>query len=281
VSALPDPYPRYLQILGIEAVPSGLNGLRDLVRQHLCRVPFENVSKLLLFQREGAGRPIRMDEFLDGIEHQDLGGTCYSSNPFLAQLLRALGYDATLIAADMSEPDVHTSVRVRLGSRQYHVDVGYAAPFYAPIPLDEMPISISSGVHRYVVDSAEAPGSCRVTMLVNGEARHGYVAHLPERPPEFFVPTIVRSFERHRTFMRVLRITRFFEGHTVELRNRTLWRHTPGGSDQLCLSSLSELRNAVNTEFRMPRCPVETAVGILEELAGRDLFGDAPWADAV
>src|ERR1035438_69834 len=50
--------------------------LDEIVRRHLCRVPFENVSKLLLLGREGAGRVTMLAEFLDGIEHRDLGGTC-------------------------------------------------------------------------------------------------------------------------------------------------------------------------------------------------------------
>ena len=119
---------RYLRLLGIRDFPVGLEGLRQLVRAHLVRVPFENVSKLLLFAREGAGRPITLAQFLDGIEHEDLGGTCYSSNPFLAELLAALGYECTLLGADMSAPDVHTSIRVRLDGHDYHVDAGPRPP---------------------------------------------------------------------------------------------------------------------------------------------------------
>ena len=100
---------------------------------HICRVPFENISKLLLIGREGTPRPTRLPEFLDGIERQDLGGTCYSNNPFLVELLRALGYDADLLGADMSSPNVHTVIRVRLDGAEWHVDAGYGGPFWRPI----------------------------------------------------------------------------------------------------------------------------------------------------
>src|SRR5581483_7900299 len=103
-----EPYARYLRVLGINSVPSGVEGLRHIVRRHLCRVPFENLSKLLLFAREGAGRAFSLSEFLDGIEHSDLGGTCYNSNPHLLGLLLHLGYDADLMAADMTVPNCHT-----------------------------------------------------------------------------------------------------------------------------------------------------------------------------
>src|SRR5437870_9944573 len=107
-------YQRYLRVLGIDGIPSGLDGLRLIVRRHLIRVPFENVSKLLLFEREGGGRAFTLPEFLDGIEHHDLGGTCYTCNPYLSELLRSLGYHADLLGADMTTPNVHTCIRVHL-----------------------------------------------------------------------------------------------------------------------------------------------------------------------
>jgi arylamine N-acetyltransferase len=89
-----EPFQRYLRLLGIVGRPSGLDGLRTLVRRHLAAVPFENISKLLLFHRQRTGRATTLTEFLDGIEYSDLGGTCYTNNLFLTELLRNLGYDA-------------------------------------------------------------------------------------------------------------------------------------------------------------------------------------------
>jgi arylamine N-acetyltransferase len=80
--SLPAQYQRYLRLLEIDGLPAGLEGLRRIVYQHLLRVPFENVSKLLLLNAEGAGRITALPEFLDGIEYQDLGGACYTNNPF-------------------------------------------------------------------------------------------------------------------------------------------------------------------------------------------------------
>ncbi|NQT27533.1 hypothetical protein HQ585_19420, partial [candidate division KSB1 bacterium] len=68
-------YKRYLNLIGIEAIPAGVDGLNEIVRNHLSHIPFENISKLLLFDKEKVGRPIGLSEFLDGIEFQNLGGT--------------------------------------------------------------------------------------------------------------------------------------------------------------------------------------------------------------
>lgn len=267
------PHLRYLRLLGFESPPSGFEGLRALVRAHIFRVPFENISKLLLFQREGAGRVSTLSEFLDGIEYQDLGGTCYTSNPFFLELLRAIGYDADLLAADMATPDVHTSIRVRLDSRQYHIDVGYGAPFSEPVPLDRLPREIRNGRFRYILNCTSAPAKYEMAHWREGERIHGYVVHGPPRDYEYFRRTIEDSFLPGKTFMTWLRITRFFEDHWVDLIDRTLTIHRESHSCDFELNSMKEMRNAVDNELRMPRCPVEEAIAVLEQLNQKKFFG--------
>jgi arylamine N-acetyltransferase len=268
---------RYLRLLGVSTTPAGWSALRDLVGRHLRRVPFENVSKLLLFAREGRGRVTTLPEFLDGIEHADLGGTCYTSNPFLADLLAVLGYDAVLHGADMDTPNVHTSIRVRASGREFHVDVGFAGPFREPIPLDDLPHEIAWGNDRYVLERRGA--GYQMTVSTRGEPRQGYFVHGPARAASFFDPVVLRSFEPGRTFMRVLRITRYFEDRAVELRNRQLLHVTADGVQERTIGSLRELRRAVDEELQMPRCPVEEAVAVLERLNAREFFGDDRWRD--
>ncbi len=142
-------YERYLKLIGIKTIPAGIDGLREIVRKHIYSVPFENVSKLILFDREKKGRPLSLSEFLDGIEFDDLGGTCHSNNPYLQELLTYLEFDTVLLGADMDEPNVHTCLRVTLDSHQYHIDVGYAAPFSNPMRLDSTPHIIRHGKYKY------------------------------------------------------------------------------------------------------------------------------------
>ena len=265
------PYDRYLRLLGISHVPAGVDGLRLLVLRHLIRVPFENVSKLLLFGREGAGRALTLTEFLDGIEHRDLGGTCYLLNPYLADLLRALGYKADLLGADMTNPDVHTCIRVHLPPRAYHVDVGFAAPLRQPIPLDAFPHVITEGSHRYVLDKHLR--GLALTFQSDDEPPLSYVAHGPPREFEYFTPVIRASFAPEAYFLNRLRIARFFEDYSVELLNRTMSTHRGGATVTTEFATFAELERAVHTEFALPRCPVRDAVAVLERHTGRPLFG--------
>ena len=269
---------RYLRLLGVAEPPAGLAGLREIVHRHLCRAPFENVSKLLLVGREGAGRPLALAEFLDGIEYYDLGGTCYSCNPFLAWLLRELGYDADLLGADMSKPDVHTSIRVRLDGDEYHVDVGYAAPFFRPIRLSEVPWETALGPWRYVFDRCGSEGAHAMNVFAGAERVHGYTVRGPARSREYFNPIVMDSSRPGQTFLSCLRITRFFDDGAVELKNTVLSTYRGVESGQRTLRNVAELRAAVENDLAMPRCPVEEAVGVLEQLTGKPFFEGAAYS---
>jgi N-hydroxyarylamine O-acetyltransferase len=271
------PFQRYLRLLRIEGYPSGLSGLQTLVRRHLSIVPFENISKLLLYDREGAGRVTTLSEFLDGIEFSDLGGTCYTNNPFLTELLRELGYDAVLLGADMSRPNVHTCIRVRIDCVAYHVDVGFAAPFREPIRLDRLPAQVEEGLNRYVLDKDAENDGFHMRMFSGAEYSMGYVVHDPPRAREFFDQVVLDSYAPSSTFMKCLRVSRVFDSSSLDLIDRDLYRHEAGRSTVTHLENLFELRAAVQDQLGMPRCPIEPAVAILERHIGKPFFsaGDA------
>lgn len=276
---------RYLRLLGIRTpitAPAGRSeaGLNEIVHRHLCCVPFENVSKLLLLAREGAGRVTTLAEFLDGIERYDLGGTCYTSNPFLAALLNARGYDADLLGADMSKPNVHTSIRVLLAGVQYHVDVGYGAPFRRAIRLDRLPREFEQGSYRFVFDRAAAPESYQTSVYSGGQRLHGYVVHPPARQAGFFDDVAIESYRPGTTFTGMLRIIRFFDDYAADLQDARLSIHRGRATSSRVLRNMAELRAAVADDLAMPRCPIEEAVAALEQRTGKSVFEEKGRAGA-
>ncbi len=276
---------RYLRLLGIRTpiagpAGSGEAGLNEIVQRHLCRVPFENVSKLLLLGREGAGRVTTLAEFLDGVERYDLGGTCYTANPFLASLLSALGYDADLLGADMSKPNVHTSIRVRLSGVAYHVDVGYGAPFRGAIRLDRLPWEFEQGCYRFVFGRADAPEAYQASVYSGGQRLHGYIVHPPARDAGFFDNVAIASYRPGMTFTSMLRIIRFFDGHAADLQDTKLSIHRGRKTTSRLLRTMQELRAAVADDLAMPRCPIEEAVAVLEQQTGRSVFEEKGRAGA-
>lgn len=207
-----DLFQGYLRLLGVAAHPTGLEGLRSLVRCHLAAVPFENISKLLRADGKRSGLPTTLPEFLDDIEFSDLGGTCYTLNPFFAELLREVGYEVDLLGADMSQPNAHTCLRLRIDSIAYHVDVGFAAPFREPMPLDRLPVQVEEGSTRYVLSRDAGSDGFRLSVLSEEDRGFAYVAHDPPRAREFFDPVVRDSYAPSAHFLNCLRIGRVLTG---------------------------------------------------------------------
>lgn len=74
--------------------------LRRLDLAHLLTVPFENLDIHL-------GRPIVLDDqkLFDKFVRRRRGGFCYELNGLFAALLRELGFDVTMLAAQFPRDD--------------------------------------------------------------------------------------------------------------------------------------------------------------------------------
>jgi N-hydroxyarylamine O-acetyltransferase len=112
--------------------------LRTLQVAHLLTVPFENLSI-------HANEPIRLDDeaLFTKIVRRKRGGLCYECNGLFAALLRALGFDVTMLSAEVahaeggfSQPFDHMTLMVKLEQR-WLVDVGFGDSFLEPLLLDE------------------------------------------------------------------------------------------------------------------------------------------------
>ena len=141
----------YLGILCLKKSDPTLESLTQIIRAHLSRIPFENISKLYRMKKYSLKAVPDFELYLDGISRYHFGGTCYANNYYLNQLLINLGYEVRLCGADMNNPDVHVINIVTLNDREYLVDVGYAAPFLNPVPLylDDS-YEIVHGADRYM-----------------------------------------------------------------------------------------------------------------------------------
>ncbi|MBA2527250.1 MAG: arylamine N-acetyltransferase [Pyrinomonadaceae bacterium] len=112
--------------------------LRELHVAHLLSVPFENLSI-------HAGQPIVLadDALFAKIVDRRRGGFCYELNGLFAALLRALGFDVTMLSAGVANAEGgygpnfdHMTLMVLLEER-WLVDVGFGDSFREPLLLDE------------------------------------------------------------------------------------------------------------------------------------------------
>lgn len=111
--------------------------LRALQLAHLLAVPFENLSI-------HSGEPIvlNQDALFGKIIENRRGGFCYEANGLFAGLLRALGFDVTMLSAGVARKDGgfgpdfdHMTLMVTLAER-WLVDVGFGDSFLEPLLLD-------------------------------------------------------------------------------------------------------------------------------------------------
>ena len=258
---------RYLAILGVGRREPSLEALRELVAVHLTRIPFENISKLYYRRRLGLVNlpPIRL--YLDGIEQYHFGGTCYSNNYHFHLLLRSLGYEAKLCAADMKTPQVHALNMIRIEEREYLADTGYAAPLLEPMPRDlAVDYETRLGRDRYVLKPQDANRCSRLELYRDGVLRHGYLAKPKPKKIEDFSKVIAASFSTDATFLNSVLLVRFNPGRSVLIHNLTLVESEGNQSAVHGLANRDELIGAIEQSFDISREIVKEAVGQLGNL---------------
>ena len=114
-----------------------LDALAELALAHLYSVPFENLDI-------AAGRrlSVELEAIHDKVVTRRRGGFCYELNGLFAGLLRELGYDVTLLAAEVPEPRdggprhdrAHLVLLVALDGPRL-VDVGWGEAYRRPFAL--------------------------------------------------------------------------------------------------------------------------------------------------
>lgn len=262
-----DVFDRYMAVLGLEESPPGSRALSALVRAHLTRVPFENISKLFLHRKTGATTIPMLDDYLDGISRFNLGGTCYANNVYLFQLMRNLGYDVRLCGAHMSKPNVHAVSVVRLNGREYLVDVGYGAPFSSPMPRDlDEDFIVNFGRDRYVLRPQDGAGRSAMDHYRDNTRVHGYVVEPTSRSLGDFEEVIRGSYRREATFMNAVALARFYRDRVVRIRNLSIIESTSEGETETRLEDRDALIDAVRRIFGIPGAIVRFALDGLDRL---------------
>jgi N-hydroxyarylamine O-acetyltransferase len=134
-----------------------LEVLRNLHRAHLFSVPFENLDI-------AAGRKILCDEnaCIDKIVERRRGGFCYELNGAFAALLRAIGFQVTLLSARVPREDGsdgpefdHLALKIDL-DEPWLADVGFGDSFLEPLELRSGVEGSHDGRRYRVVDAGNS-----------------------------------------------------------------------------------------------------------------------------
>ena len=260
---------KYLELLGIEASKPSLELLGKIVKAHLIKVPFENISKLL-YKKQGMNYIPDLLAYLNGIEKYNFGGTCYANNYYLYLLLKDLGFDVKLCGADMKNPDVHLINIIRIDEHEYIVDGGYAAPFLVPLPTDlKTDFIITLGSEKYIIKSKDGSGRTKVEQYYNNKLQHWYTVNPKPRSIENFRKVIADSYSDEAVFMNAIRISRFSETGAYILKN---FSFTEINGSEIISQKLTrdELPDFVKEKFGMPAKLVKKALEGIKEL--KDIY---------
>ncbi len=245
---------RYLKLLGISESKPSIQSLANILRAHLSKIPFENISKLYRLKNYNQKIIPNLDQYLDEIENYHVGGTCYTNNYYLNLLLSSLGYEVKLCGADMNRPDVHIVNIVKVEGREFIADVGYAAPFMQPLPIDlNENFSLSFGEDTYVIYPKDEEGKSRLELYKNGNQRHGYIVKPKPRNIGEFEPVIFDSFRPSATFMNAILIVRFEKDNSYAIHNKQLIVINNGSPKTKDLNSIGELIDTIYDVFRIPK----------------------------
>jgi N-hydroxyarylamine O-acetyltransferase len=244
----------YLRVLGVAPRQPDRDALDAMVFAQATRVPFETISKLHYRDTLGLTTILPIELYLDGIERNHFGGTCYSNNIHFCRLLQALGYDAALCGAGMpSGPDVHAAITVSLDGREELVDVGYAAPFLRPLPRDAgHDVVVSFGRDRYVLAPRDSEGRSKLDLYRVGELTHGYLLKPTPRAIEHFDTAVRDSFRPSATFMNAVMLVRYTEATSVAIHNLSVIRSEADAFTVEQLADKEALVAAIEQEFLIP-----------------------------
>jgi N-hydroxyarylamine O-acetyltransferase len=261
---------RYLALLGIEHPAPSLENLTRLVRAHVLRVPFENVTSHLR-RRDTSQGPVPAPDtaiLLDAWERRSGGGVCFDIAAMAEPLLVSLGYDANLVLGHISGPFGHQAIVVRLHGRRYLLDLGIAV--FAPIPLEVVVEVRHAGLGFRFRPSDVA------TRVPGGEewmwdrwSDEGWIQSCRnELQPEAAVADRDAGYTHHMTLgttwvLGSLTMNRATEDAVYALKDDTLVTYTDGGKQTTVIISPEEYRRIAAECYGLPNLPIEEGLAAL------------------
>lgn len=258
-------FQKYLRILNIKKEPPSISYLEKVLYANITHIPFENISKLYYLKRDGLKSIPELAAYLEGIEKYNLGGTCYSNNHYLNQLLKYLGFEAALCGADMNDPDVHLFNIVKIENREFILDCGYAAPFIRPLPRDlAEDYTVELGSDRYVLHPRDERGYSRIDVYRDNELIHGYTGKPMPRELDYFSESLANSFSTKSNFMNSILLVKFFANHSIAVRNYKFIVNQDTESKISDIADQDDLINKIETNFGIPQKIILPAIDGLD-----------------
>jgi len=226
--------------------------LKTLHLLHPQAIPFENIDPFL-------GRPVRLD--LAGLQDKIVlggrGGYCFEHNLLFMHALRALGFQASGLAARVlwGQPDdavtarSHMLLRVELNGRTYIADVGFGGlTLTTPLLLDPGPEQKTPHETFRIV---EVDDHFRLQAAIGGDWRSLYRFDLqPQYEVDYSVANYFLSTNPISHFLTTIVAARAAPDRRYALRgNRLSIHHVGGRTEQKEIATAAELADTLQGQL--------------------------------
>ncbi|MGZ3773180.1 MAG: arylamine N-acetyltransferase [Pseudobdellovibrionaceae bacterium] len=263
---------RYLKLIGIQKAPTSVEFLAAIVKRHLSKIPYENISKIIRFHEVGPSIA-NLEEFVSGVVEKTYGGTCFAQNIYLNHILNYLGFKSELIGFRKNGFLSHLSLRVNIDGSNYFVDVGIMSSFAGPFrihPLESF--SKNLGNQRFIF----SPKSDLENYILE-IWRHDKLIRRFESSSLAFTEQdleigIRNTFERTAMFMTTLCVHRVFETHSLGIWNKSFYKINGAEYSVQQIQSYDDLKTIFNDQLMIPQYPLELTLNLLHDNGAAKLF---------
>lgn len=256
---------RYLAFLGVVGRAPSPDALAGLVRAHSLTVPFENVTALLRRRDHpvGAVPPPDPESLLAAWERRAGGGVCFEIVPMVSRLLIGLGYEAHAVLGQISLPNGHQAVVVRLHGRRYLVDLGNGAPLFEPIPLDDLPFEI----HRHGLSFRFRVGTHDDELLQERLIDAAWTTYCRYDLRPASAANLEQGYQHHHTpnaswVTGTLTMVRCTEDAVYALKDDVLTRYAERGKSTQTMTDEADYRRLVSEVYGLSGLDIDAALTV-------------------
>jgi N-hydroxyarylamine O-acetyltransferase len=251
----------YLERLGLrQPVAPDLQTLRAIITAHVARIPFENLDPFL-----GISPALDITSVQNKLVRDHRGGYCFEQNRLLSDGLRAIGFQATDLAARVlwGQPEdaitarTHMLLRVETEGKSWLADVGFGGNTPTG-PLQLVPDVEQATPHEPFRLIRRDHNDWRLQLFAADAWQTLYRFDLqPQFPADYRIGNYWTSTNPDSHFVTGLTAARAPAGRRLTLRNRQFAEYVGGATTRRTLATAAEIRAVLQDEFliRLPEDP--------------------------
>lgn len=264
---------KYLKLLDTQKRPPSVSFLAAIVKSHLMKVPYENISKIIRFHKTGPSIPT-LEEFVSGITENTYGGTCFAQNIYLNHILNYVGFQSELVGIHKDGIPSHLSLRVNIEGANYFVDVGIMSSFAGPFRIHPAEsFSRDLGNQRFVFTPHSDLENYSLEIWRDGQVIRKFESSSSSTFTEHDLDIgIQKTFERSAMFMTTLCVHRVFDTYSVGVWNNSFYKINGVERSVRQIQSYSELQSVFNNELSLPKYPLKLVLNLLQDNGAPKLF---------